>query len=124
MDVEATVTLTAQSSPPCFGQTYKLTCTHPVLVTSTLLWERNGVFFSPSSSTTHDEDDPTPTTTSLTITVTREEFENRVYTYRCYTDDQVTNESLRVYSNSIAVDPQCKYTCTYMITCTCLTFKI
>ena len=62
--VEATLILTAPSSPPCFGQTYKLTCTHPVLVTSTLLWERNGVFFGPSASTTHDEDETSTTSSS------------------------------------------------------------
>ena len=50
------------------------------------------------------------TVTTLTINVTREEFENKVYTYRCYTDDQVTNE--RVYSNNnITVDPPGKHVC-------------
>ena len=44
---EAIVILTAPSSLPCFGQTYKLTCTHPVLDTDTLVrWERNGNGFT------------------------------------------------------------------------------
>ena len=108
---EATVTITAPSSPPCFdGEPYKLTCTHPVLATSTLLWEKDGVFLSTTASATHQSVETTPTTTTLTITVTREEFENKVYTYRCYTADQVTNE--RVYSNnSITVDPPGKHVC-------------
>ena len=108
---EATVTLTAPSSPPCLSQTYKLTCTHPVLATSTLLWERDGVFFIVQGNPTHVEMvNSEKTVTTLTINVTREEFENTSYTYRCYTNDQVTNE--RVYSNNnITVDPPGKYVC-------------
>ena len=104
---EATVTLTAPSSPPCFGQTYKLTCTHPVLEGDIRLeWERNGTRFNPQSTPNHDED-PTPTTTTLTITVTREEFENKVYIYRCFTFDVTrgTSDPNRVISNEVAVDP-------------------
>ena len=109
---EATVTLTAQSSPPCFGQTYKLTCTHPVLDADTLVrWERNGTGFGTSASTTHDEVDPTPTTTTLTITVTREEFKNKVYTYRCITFDLNVglSDPNRTISNKITVDPPGEY---------------
>ena len=65
------------------------------------------MFLSTTASTTHQLVETTPTTTLLTITVTREEFENKVYTYRCYTDDQVTYE--RVYSNNISVDPPGKH---------------
>ena len=84
--VEATVTLTAPSSPPCFNETYKLACTHPVLDADTnVRWERNGTGFNPRSTPNHDEEDGNATTTTLTISVTREEFENTVYTYRCIT---------------------------------------
>ena len=106
--VGATVTITAPSSPPCFGQTYKLTCTHPVLDADTnVRWERNGTGFNPQSTPYHDDDDPTPTTTTLTITVTREEFENKVYTYRCFTFDVTrgTSDPNRVISNEVTVDP-------------------
>ena len=106
--VEATVTLTAPSSPPCFGQTYKLTCTHPVLDAETNdRWERNGTGFNPTSTPNHDGDDPTPTTATLTISVTREEFENKVYTYRCFTYDGNVgfNDPNRVISNEVTVDP-------------------
>ena len=100
---EATVTLTAPSSPPCFGQTYKLTCIHPVLDADTNVgWERNRTILNPQSTPNHDDgDDPTPTTTTLTITVTREEFENKVYTYRCFTFDVTrgTSDPNRVISN-------------------------
>ena len=103
---EATVTLTAQSSPPCFGQTYKLTCTHPVLDADTnVRWERNGTGFNPQSTPNHDGDGPTPTITTLTINVTREEFENKVYTYRCLTINPSTDTVVRVYSNEVSVDP-------------------
>ena len=104
---EATVTLTAPSSPPCFGQLYKLTCTHPVLEGLTnVRWERNGTGFNPQSTPNRDED-PTPTTTTLIITVTREEFENTVYTYRCFTYDGNVgfNDPNKVISNEVTVDP-------------------
>ena len=104
---EATVTVTAPSSPPCFGQIYKLTCTHPVLDADTnVRWERNGTGFNPTSTPNHDED-PTPTTTTLTITVTREEFKNKVYTYRCLTFDLNVglSDPNRVISNEVTVDP-------------------
>ena len=105
--VEATVTLTAPSSPPCFSQTYKLTCTHPVLDADTnVRWERNGTGFNPQSTPNHDLVDVTdPTTTTLTISVTREEFENTVYTYRCITVNTSTDTVVRVYSNEVTVDP-------------------
>ena len=103
--VEATVILTVPSSPPCFGQTYKLTCTHPVLDADTnVRWERNGTGFNPKSTPNHD-DDGNATTTTLTITVTREEFENIVYTYSCLTVNTSTDTVVRVYSNNITVDP-------------------
>ena len=107
---EATVILTAPSSPPCFGldETYKLTCTHPVLDADIRLeWERNGTRFSTSASTTHQSVETSTTTTTLTITVTREEFENTVYTYRCFTYDgnEGFNDPNRVISNEVFVDP-------------------
>ena len=106
---EATVILTAPSSPPCFGQTYKLTCTHPVLDGQTdVRWERNGTILNPQSTPNHDDgDDPTPTTTTLTITVTREEFENKVYTYRCFIFNIIcgTSDQNKIISNEITVDP-------------------
>ena len=102
---EATVTLTAPSSPPCFGQTYKLTCTHPVLEGGILLrWERNGTMLTPQA----DDTSGNTTATTLTITVTREEFENKVYTYRCITFDSnlgFINDPNRVISNEVTVDP-------------------
>ena len=104
-----TVTLTAPSSPLCFGQTYKLTCTHPVLEGDTSIgWERNGTGFIPRSTPNHnDEGGNTPTTTTLTINVTREEFENKVYTYRCFTFDVTrgTSDPNKVISNEVTVDP-------------------
>ena len=103
---EATVTLTAPSSPPCFGQTYKLTCTHPVLDGDILLgWERNGTGFNPQSTPNHDDDGNT-TTTTLTITVTREEFENKVYTFRCITFDLNVglSDPNRDISNEVTID--------------------
>ena len=108
--VGAAVTITAPSSPPCSGQTYKLTCTHPVLDADTnVRWERNGSGFNPRSTPNHDLNvDPTPTTTALTITVTREEFKNKVYTYRCITFDSnlgFINDPNRVISNEVTVDP-------------------
>ena len=107
---EATVrvTLTAPSSPPCFGQTYKLTCIHPVLEGQTYVgWERNGTGFIPQSTPNHDEGETTPTTTTLTITVNREEFENKVYTYRCFTFNIIrgTSDQNKIISNEITVDP-------------------
>ena len=72
-------------------------------MTSALLWERDGVFFSPSASTTHDEVETSTTTTTLTITVTKEEFKNKVYTYTCFTENRNTDE--KDYSNNITVDP-------------------
>ena len=104
----STVILTAPSSPPCYGQTYKLTCLHPVLDGQTYVgWERNGTGFNPQSTPNHDGDDPTPTTTTLTITVTRKEFENKVYTYRCFKFDVTrgTSDPNRVISNKVIVDP-------------------
>ena len=106
---EATVTLTASSSPPCFGQTYKLTCTFPVLDADTnVRWERNGTGFNPQSTPNHDDEGGnTPTTATLTITVTREEFENKVYTYRCFTFDLNVglSDPNRVISNEVTLDP-------------------
>ena len=109
---EATVTLTTPSSLPCFVQTYKLTCTHPVLDTDTLVrWERNGIGFGTSASTTHHEDRHASTATTLTINVTREEFNNAVYTFRCFTYDGKVgfNDSNRVISNEVTVDPPGEY---------------
>ena len=107
--VEANVTLTAPSSPPCFDQTYKLTCTHPVLeVYTSVRWERNGTVFNPQAIPSHDGDYSTPTTTTLTINVTREEFENKVYTYKCITFDITRgflNDPNKVISNEVIVDP-------------------
>ena len=109
--VEATVNLTASSSSPCFNQTYKLTCTHPVLdgdIRLGIEWERNGAGFTPQSTPNHDDEGGnTPTTTTLTITVTREEFENKVYNYRCFTYDitRGTSDPNRVISNEVTVDP-------------------
>ena len=118
--VEATVILTAPSSPPCFGQTYKLTCTHPVLDADTnVRWERNGTGFGTAASTTHDEIETSTTTTTLTISVTREEFENRVYTYRCITFDSnlgFINDPNRVISNEVTVDPPGELILVYIIT--------
>ena len=108
---EATVTLTAPSSPPCFGQTYKLTCTHPVLDADTnVRWERNGTGFNPQSTPNHDENG-NETTTTLTITVTREEFENKVYTYRCFTFNVTrgTSDPNRTISNEVTVEPPGEY---------------
>ena len=106
---EATVTLTAPSSPPCFDQTFKLTCTHPVLQPQTDIgWERNGTGFNPQSNPNYDLMDVTdPSTTTLTITVTREEFENKVFVYRCLTFDVTrgTSDPNRVISNEVTVDP-------------------
>ena len=105
---EATVTLTAPSSPPCFGQTYKLTCTHPVLDADTnVRWERNGTGFSPRPTPNHDVVETSTTTTTLTINVPREEFENKVYTYGCFTFDVTrgTSDPNRVISNEVTVDP-------------------
>ena len=111
--IEATVTLTAPSSPPCFGQPYKLTCTHPVPDADTnVRWERNGTGFNPQSTPNHDLVDVTdPTTTTLTINVTREEFENKVYTYRCFTYDGNVgfNDPNRTISNEVTVDPPGEY---------------
>ena len=111
--VEATVTLTAPSSPPCFGQTYKLTCTHPVLDADTYIrWERNGTGFNPQSTPNHDLVDVTePNNTSVTITVTREEFWNKVYTYRCFTFDLNVGifDPNRTISNEVTVDPPGEY---------------
>ena len=119
--VGATVTITVPSSPPCFGQTYKLTCTHPVLDADTnVRWERNGSGFNPQSTPNHDDEGGnTPTTTTLTITVTREEFENKVCTYRCLTVNTSTDIVVRVYSNQVAVDPSGErhvgiYTCIHI----------
>ena len=122
---EATVTLTAPSSPPCFGQTYKLTCTHPVLDADTnVRWERNGTGFNPQSTPNHDGDGPTPTTTTLTINVTREEFENIVYNYRCLTLNTSTDTVVRIYSNNVTVNPLGKNLihhvhCIHVNTCMC-----
>ena len=44
----------------------------------------------------------------LTITVTREEFENKVYTFRCITFDSFLgfiNDPNKVISNEVTVDP-------------------
>ena len=102
-ETASTVTLTA------LGQTYKLICTHPVLGADTnVRWERNGSGFNPQSTPNHDLNvDPTPTTTTLTITVTREEFENKVYTYRCFTFDLNVglSDPNRVISDEVTVDP-------------------
>ena len=49
-----------------------------------------------------------PSTTTLTINVTREEFENKVYIYRCFTFDSnlgFINDPNRVISNEVTVDP-------------------
>ena len=113
--VEATVTLTAPSSSPCFGQAYKLTCTHPVLEGGILLrWERNGTGFTPQA----DDISGNATTTTLTITVTREEFENKVYTYRCFTFDVThgTSDPNRVISNEVTVDPPGESRLVYIMT--------
>ena len=114
---EAIVILTAPSSLPCFGQIYKLTCTHPVLDADTnVRWERNKTGFNPQSTPNHVGDDPTPTTTVLTITVTREEFENKVYTYKCFTYDGNVgfNDPDKVISNEVTLDPPGEYACIYV----------
>ena len=87
-------------------------------MTNTLLWERNGVFFSPSASTTHDEVETSTTTTTLTITVTREGFENKVYTYRCFTFDVTrgTSDPNRVISIEVIVDPPGESVLVYIMT--------
>ena len=113
---EATVTLTTPSSPLCFGQPYKLTCTHPVLDGDIRLeWERNGTRFGTSASTTHQSVETSTTTTTLTINVTREEFEDKVYTYRCFTFDVTrgTSDPNRVISNEVTVDPPGEFVCLY-----------
>ena len=103
---DAAVTLTAPSGHPCFGQTYKLTCTHVLEQQTHVGWERNKTGFIPQSTPNHD-DDGNATTTTLTITVTREEFENKVYTYRCFIYDGNLgfNDPNRVISNEVTVDP-------------------
>ena len=109
---EATVTLTTPSSLPCFGQTYKLTCTHPVLDTDThVKWERKGTRFSTSASTTHYEDRHAPTATTLTINVTRGEFNSTVYTFRCFTYNGSVgfNDSDRIISNEVIINPPGEY---------------
>ena len=109
---EATVTITAPSSLPCFGKTYKLICTHPVLDGETnIRWERNGTGFSTSASTTHQSVETSTTTTTLTITVTREEFENIVYSCKCLTVNTSTDTVVRIYSNNVTVDPLGKDEC-------------
>ena len=117
--IKATVTLTAPSSPPCFGQTYKLTCTHPVLDGGILLrWERNGTGFTPQA----DDTSGNTTTTTLTINVTREEFENKVYTYRCITFDSnvgFINDPNKAISNEVTVDPPGEYRYIYIHTYVC-----
>ena len=76
-------TLYTPSSLPCFGQTYKLTCTHPDADTI-VRWERNETGFGTSAIPTHYEDRHPSSANTLTINVTREEFKNAVYTFRCF----------------------------------------
>ena len=96
-----------------------MTCTHPVLDADTnVRWERNGTGFNPQSTPNHDLNvDPTPNTTTLTINVTREEFENKVYTYRCFTFDLNVglSDPNRVISNEVTVDPPGESVLVYVI---------
>ena len=103
---KATVTLTAPSSPPCFGQTYKLTCTYPVRDGDTFVgWERNGTGLDPTL-TSHNSDD-NATTATLMITLIKEEFGNENISYQCYTFNRRTLTTTN--SNKVFLDPPGKY---------------
>ena len=74
-----------------------------MLNASLLAWQRNGTFFSTSASISHEEIETTTKITTLLITLTGEEFASEVYTYRCYTNNQITHQN--TFSNSITIDP-------------------
>ena len=63
-------------------------------------------------------------TTTLTITVTREEFENKVYTYRCFTYDGNVgfSDPDRVISNEVIINPPGEYAYIYAYMYVALSF--
>ena len=90
---------------------------HPVLANNLVGWKRNETVISVSNTgsfiVTHYSNMTNSNITNLIINVTREEFQNKVYTYRCFTHKD-NNE--RIYSNNITVHPPGKHV-HYIPTC-------
>ena len=102
---DAAVTLTSNNDRYCLGQTSRITCTHPFNDGSlVLLWERNGTRLTNIGGfeDEHSLFDVEPTYTALDIDITKDEFNNKVWIYRCYTLN--LDRAVREYSNEVVVD--------------------
>ena len=102
----AAVTLTSNDDLHCLGLASRITCTHPFNDGSlVILWERNGTRLTNYIGGSEDEHslvDVEPTYTKLDIHVIGDEFNNKVWIYRCYTQNLDT--SVREYSNEVVID--------------------
>ena len=101
----AAVTLTSNNDRHCLGQTSRITCDHPFNDGSLVIrWERNGTRLTSfgGSEDEHSLVDIKPTYTALDIDITKDEFNNKVWIYRCYTRNLDTSD--REYSNEVVVD--------------------
>ena len=99
------VTLTSNNDRYCLGQASRLRCTHPFNDGSlVILWERNGTRLTNigGSEDEHSLFDIEPTYSALDIDITNDEFNNKVWIYRCYTQNLDT--SVRDYSNEVVID--------------------
>ena len=93
----------------CFGETYQINCTHPVLDVSsgyinTVFWNRNGTVFIPDG-TTEQSVPINSTVTGLQINITKGVHEPGTY-YKCHVVrlDSAANPPI-LRSNNITVYP-------------------
>ena len=93
----------------CFGETYQIYCTHPILdgnkgYLHTVFWNRNGTVFIPDG-TTEQSVPINSTVTGLQINITKGVHEPGTY-YKCHVirfDSEANLQTLK--SNNITVDP-------------------
>ena len=84
---------------PCLGQVIQLNCSHPLNDGSLfVIWERNGTRFTLKDEYRHYEN----TYEMVDIYLTSVTFKDKVWIYRCYTQNLDT--SVREYSNEVVVD--------------------
>ena len=93
------VTLEGPFQLLCLGQVFQLNCSHPLNEgTLAVVWERNGSRILVEDLHTLD----TQTYEIVDIYLTSVTFKDKVWIYKCYTQNLDT--SVREYSNEVVVD--------------------
>ena len=96
----------------CFGETYQINCTHPVLDVSsgyinTVFWNRNGTVFI-LDGTTEQSVPINSTVTGLQINITKGVYETGTY-YKCYVLKRFNATFFsQLESNDVTVNPTSK----------------